>query len=133
MKLDRLTQKSQEALQEAQERATSAGHPEITPEHVLLALLEQADGIVPSLLGKAGVDVERLAGLVSHELERAPRVTGGGEPFLSRRVKKASRLQTFGMVLFLPFWNSLTWLRISRGVLFSGVAETKITRLPRQI
>ena len=40
---------------------------------------------------------------------------------------------TLGIVLFFPFWNNLIWLRMSLGVLFMGVADTRITRLPRQI
>ncbi len=88
MRLDRLTQKSQEALQDAHERATRAGHPEVLPEHLLVALLGQAEGIVPSLLSKAGADPERLASLVETELSRAPRVSGGGEPLVARRLKK---------------------------------------------
>ena len=47
MNLERLTQKSQEALQDAHARASEAGHPELTPEHLLLALLTQEEGIVP--------------------------------------------------------------------------------------
>jgi len=88
MRLDKLTQKSQEALQEAQTRAVSAGHPELLPEHLLSALLEQEGGIVPSLLAKAGVDGERLAGLVAKELGRLPRVQGGADAVLSRRLRK---------------------------------------------
>src|SRR6188508_305173 len=88
MKPDRLTQKSQEALQDAHERARRAGNPEMLPEHLLAALLEQADGIVPSLLGKAGADAEAIQEQVAEELERAPRQSGGAEPFLSRRLRK---------------------------------------------
>ena len=88
MRLDKLTQKSQEALQEAQTRAVAAGHPELLPEHLLAALLEQEGGIVPSLLGKAGVDGERLTSLLGKELDRLPRVQGGADAVLSRRLRK---------------------------------------------
>ncbi len=88
MRLDKLTQKSQEALQEAQTRAVAAGHPELLPEHLLSALLEQEGGIVPSLLGKAGVDGERLTSLLGKELDRLPRVQGGADAVLSRRLRK---------------------------------------------
>src|SRR5262245_24644149 len=89
MKLDRFTQKSQEALEEAQARAQRAGHPEILPEHLLAALLEQSDGVVPSVLAKAGADAEAVRSAVEESLDRAPRVEGGSEAYLSRRVRKA--------------------------------------------
>ena len=73
MKPDRLTQKSQEALQEAHGKAAAAGHPELTPEHHLLALVEQGDGVVPAVLAKAGTDVERLTGLVAKEVDSGVR------------------------------------------------------------
>src|SRR5258708_3234725 len=88
MKPDRLTQKSQEALQDAHERARLAGNPELLPEHLLAALVEQADGIVPALLSKAGADAEAIQEKVAEELERAPRKSGGPEPFLSRRLRQ---------------------------------------------
>src|SRR5688500_1641138 len=88
MKPDRLTQKSQEALSEAHDEARKAGHPELLPEHLLKALHDQADGIVPSVLSKARVDVERLSMLLARELERLPSAKGGAEPFLSRRLRK---------------------------------------------
>src|SRR5262245_22574385 len=89
MKLDRFTQKSQEALQEAQARAQRAGHPEILPEHLLAALLEQSDGVVPSVLAKAGADTEAIRSAVEESLDRAPRVEGGTESYLSRRLRKS--------------------------------------------
>jgi len=88
MKLDKMTQKAQEALQDAHERATRDGHPELTPEHLLLALVEQEGGIVPSLLGKAGVDAESIATDARAELARLPSARGGQEPMLSRRVRR---------------------------------------------
>ena len=57
-----LTQKTQEALHDAQTRALRDGHTEIDVEHVLLALLTQPDGLVPRLLERAGVDDGGAAG-----------------------------------------------------------------------
>ena len=54
MNPDHLTQKSQEALHEAQGIALRLGHPEVDNEHLLLALIEQTDGLVPSLLAATG-------------------------------------------------------------------------------
>ena len=54
-----LTQKSQEALHDAQTKALRFGHTEVDGEHLLLALLDQPDGIVPRLLTQAGADPDR--------------------------------------------------------------------------
>src|SRR5687767_756300 len=88
MKLDRLTQKSQDALEAAQGRALSAGHPEISPEHLLVALLEQQDGIAPSLVAKSGADVDAALEAARRALEKHPTTKGGSEPAISRRLKK---------------------------------------------
>ena len=70
MDLNRLTQKSQEALHDAQTKALRFGHQEVDGEHLLLALLEQSEGLVPPLLGRAGADVDRLREDLEAELER---------------------------------------------------------------
>jgi ATP-dependent Clp protease ATP-binding subunit ClpB len=81
MDLNRLTQKSQEALHDAQTKALRFGHQEVDGEHLLLALLEQGEGLVAPLLARAGADVDRLRADLVAELERRPRVTGtGAEP-----------------------------------------------------
>ena len=58
---DRLTEKTQEAIQQAQTLAQEAQHQEITPEHLLLALLQQPDGTVPPIVQQVGVDPARVA------------------------------------------------------------------------
>jgi ATP-dependent Clp protease ATP-binding subunit ClpB len=78
MDLNRLTQKSQEALHDAQTKALRFGHQEVDGEHLLLALLEQSEGLVLPLLARAGADVDRLREDLTAELERRPRVTGSG-------------------------------------------------------
>jgi len=78
MDLNRLTQKSQEALAAAQELALRAGHTEVDGEHLLLALLEQPDGLAPRLLEGAGADPDGLRAAVEEDLGRRPRVTGPG-------------------------------------------------------
>jgi ATP-dependent Clp protease ATP-binding subunit ClpB len=75
---NRLTRKSQEALTDAQARAVRYGHPEVDGEHLLLALLDQGDGIAPRLLAQAGADGDRLRAALEAELLRRPRVTGPG-------------------------------------------------------
>jgi len=73
-----LTQKSQEALHDAQTKALRFGHTEVDGEHLLLALLDQADGIVPRLLAQAGADPDQLRSGLEAELGRRPRVSGPG-------------------------------------------------------
>ncbi len=75
MDLNRLTQKSQQALSAAQDLATRAGHTEVDGEHLLLALLDQPDGLVPRLLAGLGVDLGRLRADLEAELQRKPRTT----------------------------------------------------------
>jgi ATP-dependent Clp protease ATP-binding subunit ClpB len=88
MRLDRLTTKTREALLAAQQDATARGNPELVPEHLLVALLEQPEGIAPALVKKAGSDPRRLAGELSARLTSLPKVQGGAEPGLSRRLRE---------------------------------------------
>ncbi|MEU1625490.1 ATP-dependent chaperone ClpB [Streptomyces sp. NPDC020096] len=78
MDMNRLTQKSQEALQEAQTTATGMGHTEVDGEHLLLALLDQAGDLVPRLLEQCGADLDRLRADVRGDLAKRPKVTGPG-------------------------------------------------------
>ncbi|HKU43307.1 MAG TPA: ATP-dependent chaperone ClpB [Polyangiales bacterium] len=87
MRLDRLTNKTREALQVSQTDATQRGNPELLPEHFLVALLEQADGVAPALISKAGASDSGLKAAVRKRLEALPRVQGGAEPTLSRRLR----------------------------------------------
>ena len=73
---NRWTVKTQEAFNAAVDRARSSNHPEVAPDHLLAALLEQAEGIVRPLLSKVGVDPDRLAAAVSGRLEKLPRAYG---------------------------------------------------------
>ncbi|HEY0487262.1 MAG TPA: ATP-dependent chaperone ClpB [Mycobacteriales bacterium] len=93
MDLNRLTQKSQEALHDAQTKALRYGHSEIDGEHLLLALLEQPDGLVPRLLTAAGTAPDRIRADVEAELSRRPRVSGPGvSPGEVRVTQRLSRL-----------------------------------------
>src|SRR5262249_60678694 len=77
MRLDKLTVKSQEALQAAQVLASERGHQAIEPEHLLHALIAQKDGVVAPILGKLGVRAETLASQVDAAIEKLPQVRGG--------------------------------------------------------
>jgi ATP-dependent Clp protease ATP-binding subunit ClpB len=92
MDLNKLTQKSQEAVQSAQTKALRYGHVEVDGEHLLLALLEQAEGLIPRLLTRMEVAVDALQGAVEQELERRPRVSGpgmeAGKIYVTQRLQK---------------------------------------------
>jgi ATP-dependent Clp protease ATP-binding subunit ClpB len=76
MRIDKFTQKMQEALQAAQDVASQFNHQEISNEHFLSALLDQSDGITQPLLEKIGVQPNQLRERLANELERRPKVTG---------------------------------------------------------
>src|ERR1700745_718637 len=76
MRIDKYTQKMQEALQAAQELASQANHPEVTNEHFLSALLDQGEGITRPLLEKIGANVDQLRDRLRSELERRPKIHG---------------------------------------------------------
>lgn len=81
MDLNKFTVKSQEALQAAQTKAVRFGHQEVDGEHLLLALLEQSDGLVPRLLRRMEIPVESVTERIVQELDKKPRVSGpGAEP-----------------------------------------------------
>jgi ATP-dependent Clp protease ATP-binding subunit ClpB len=87
---DKFTVKSQQAIQQAQARAAEFGNPELQPVHLLLALLEDREGVIPAVLEKIGVPTERL----EHDLhaieEKLPRVAGAAaQPGLSQTLTKA--------------------------------------------
>jgi len=76
MRIDKFTQKMQEALQAAQDAASQFNHQEIANEHFLSALLDQSDGITQPLLEKIGVPANQLRERLGAELERRPKVHG---------------------------------------------------------
>ena len=84
MRIDRFTQKMQEAIQAAQDRAAKAGHSEITNEHFLLSLLEQTDGVARPLLDKMGVPPKSLEDYLHLDLSRRAATQGGSQPSLGR-------------------------------------------------
>jgi len=85
MQLDHFTNKAQEALRVAADEAMRRGNPEVIPEHVLVAVLEQDGGIGRPLFERRGVDVPALARALGERGEALPRVSGGAQPQLGRR------------------------------------------------
>ncbi len=79
MNLNKLTQKSQEALSEAQNIAISRGHQAVDVDHLTLALLSQKDGLIPTILEKIGANAATVSARIERLLAEKPRVTGGYE------------------------------------------------------
>ena len=89
MRLDKLTVKSQEALQNAQALAEKRNHQAIDVEHLLMALVGQKEGVAFSLLQKLGVPLTTLVDRVQKALDRLPQVTGAaGQSYITPRLKK---------------------------------------------
>ncbi|MGH9733319.1 MAG: ATP-dependent chaperone ClpB [Candidatus Acidiferrales bacterium] len=84
LRFDKFTVKAQEALQAAHEMTSRSGQQQVEPAHLLWALVAQQDGVVPPLLNKLGVSPTALAAEAEKLVERLPKVSGGGEQFLSR-------------------------------------------------
>ncbi len=87
MRPERLTVKAQEALQEAQAQARRRDHQAVDVEHLVLAMLEQAEGTARPVLEKIGADPGQIASRLEDELRGVPRVQGG-EPYLANRLMK---------------------------------------------
>jgi len=143
MRLDRFTIKAQEALQAAQNLAAEQQHGELTPLHLLSALLSDKDGIVRPLLGKLGADAERIGGLVQSELKRLPSISGGSQLNISRDTqevlaaaqKEADRLKdeylsTEHMLLALASVNSsakevLSLMSVNRDAILAALKDVR--------
>jgi ATP-dependent Clp protease ATP-binding subunit ClpB len=76
MDMNRFTEKAQEAVRDAQTLATRHSNQQIDVEHLMLALLQQEGGLVPSVLTRAGVNVEPLSLAIESEIKKIPKVTG---------------------------------------------------------
>ena len=87
MNLQKFTEKAQQAILSTPDLAREFGHASVEPEHLLVALAEQADGVVPSVLRKLSVDPAALARDLRDALGRQPKVSGGAEPHLSPRLR----------------------------------------------
>ncbi len=82
------TVKTREAFQAATAQATAAGNPYVTPQHLLLALLNQADGVARPLLAAAGLDPIGVAASLNEAVAQQPRSVGGSQPGLSREARE---------------------------------------------
>jgi len=88
MDWNRLTLKSQEAIQQAQSKAQELDHQELKPEHLLWAFLNQEDSVVNAVLSKIGSDPAKIRTEVEKALEVLPRVQGGGDVYISAQLRQ---------------------------------------------
>ncbi|MDR3753660.1 MAG: ATP-dependent chaperone ClpB [Terracidiphilus sp.] len=90
IRFDKFTVKAQQAIQQAQTRAAELGNPELQPVHLLLALIEDREGVIPAVLEKIGVPAERLESDLHQIEEKLPRVAGAAaQPGISQTLNKA--------------------------------------------
>ncbi|ODA42806.1 ATP-dependent chaperone ClpB [Desulfosporosinus sp. BG] len=99
---NRFTQKSQEAITDSQSKAERNGNSQVEPEHLLLSLLEQGDGVVPQVLTKLNMAVGVLIQTIRQEINRFPRISGGNVQLtISARLRSVlvaahDEMSTFG-------------------------------------
>jgi ATP-dependent Clp protease ATP-binding subunit ClpB len=84
IRFEKMTVKAQEAIQQAQEIAASHENQTVEPVHLLSALIQQADGVVPPLLARLGIRMELLSQDIEKEIARLPKVQGYAQQNLSR-------------------------------------------------
>ena len=75
---DKLTVKAQEAMQRANDLASEHGNPELQPVHILAALVEDSEGIVPPVLERVGVPPASVQSAAMGEINKLPKVSGSG-------------------------------------------------------
>ncbi|MEW5796359.1 MAG: ATP-dependent chaperone ClpB [Candidatus Zixiibacteriota bacterium] len=99
MNFNRYTQKSIDAISEAQRMAQEAEHPQVTPEHLLMALLKQEGGLVPQVIKKVGADPNAIGSTVEEGLASLPKQSGGqlypSNEFSQIMLKAESELKQF--------------------------------------
>ncbi|MBN1659652.1 MAG: AAA family ATPase [Anaerolineae bacterium] len=93
MRFDRFTERAQDAAMRAYEVLQRYGHTQVDTEHLLLALIEQPDGVIPEVLSRLGVDLDAIAHRLDEELKRSPRtqIYGGGgvnQVYITPRLKR---------------------------------------------
>jgi ATP-dependent Clp protease ATP-binding subunit ClpB len=91
MNLNRYTEKAQEAIVESQQLAERLDHPQLEPEHLLVALLNQRGGVVPDVLRKMNIEPAAVAGEVQQGLDKLPKVHGGSQASLSPRLRSVTQ------------------------------------------
>ncbi len=127
MRFDRLTIKSQEALQTAQDLASQVEGPEIDVEHLLLALIDQEEGVVTPILQKIGADPQAIRSEVEGAVRKGPKVQGNGQEL---------RLSPALNAVFERSWKEATNLKdkyVSTEHLLIGCIEDKSSSVGRTL
>jgi ATP-dependent Clp protease ATP-binding subunit ClpC len=148
MRLDRFTERAQEAAQRAVEIMTRYGHTQVDIEHILLALLEQPEGVIPQILERLGADSEQLSQRLDDMLKASPKagIYGGGgvgQVFITPRVKRvldqandeANRLKDDYIStehLFLAIANERN-TPVARALLENGVTKQRIYEAIKEV
>lgn len=86
MRLDKFTIKGQEAIETAVALAEARGHQQVEPEHLLVAMIEQSEGITQPILGKIGANAQVIQTEVEAAIKKFPQVSGGVQQFISPRL-----------------------------------------------
>ncbi|WP_413290321.1 ATP-dependent chaperone ClpB [Bdellovibrio sp. HCB337] len=87
--IEKMTRKSQEAMQAAAQNAENRGNPSVEPEHLLLELLQQSEGIVPRVFEKQNLNVKSIIEDLKAKIDKLPKVSGAGQKiFASQRLQK---------------------------------------------
>ena len=153
MDANRLTQKSQEALSEAQTKAVRFGHVEIDVEHLLAALLEQEEGLIPRLFTKMDVPLEPFKAEVEKELGKRARVSGpgaeAGKVYITQRLNKLlvkaedeAKLSLYEQLLAETsqperraeaLWALIRWLTIKHQVAMGGFGISLVPEWEEQV
>src|SRR3954447_7576939 len=87
MNINKYTEKAREAVAAAVELARQGNNPQLEPEHLLVALVEQREGIIPDLLRKMSADPAAIARSAREAANKLPQAYGGSEPGMSPRVR----------------------------------------------
>src|SRR4030065_259439 len=95
MRFDRFTERAQDAAQRAAEIIQRYGHNQIDTEHILLALIEQPQGVIPQILEKLNIDIEALSDRIDQQLRGSPKATiyggRGGQRLPDRKAEARYR------------------------------------------
>ncbi|HVE87869.1 MAG TPA: Clp protease N-terminal domain-containing protein, partial [Myxococcales bacterium] len=132
MRLDKLTVKAQESVQDGQSIARRSGHPSYEPEHLAQALFQQQEGVVEPILRKIGADPKLVASRVEEALQKLPRVQGGEGATLSQRLLKLfDKAEDEAKALkdeFVSTEHLLMALAQDRGAVGEGLKASGVTR-----
>ena len=105
MNLQKFTEKAQEAVLTARQFAEDNSHSQVEPLHLLLALVQQREGVVPGVLTKLGVQPQGLSGRVEEELARLEQELRQSQAELNRRKRSATRNRVAESGSSRPWWR----------------------------